>query len=109
MASRGLSNTVNLTTCFWVPEFQLPPLALAKAGLAPSGFPGGSMIKNPPAMQESQEKQVQSLGREDALEEGMATHSSRGAWWATKRLSMGPWTCPSVSALFRLPQNPVPG
>ena len=39
------------------------------------------MIKNPPAMQESQEKQVQSLGREDALEEGMATHSSRGAWW----------------------------
>ena len=39
-----------------------------------------------------QETQVQSLGQEDPLEEGMATHSSilawripmdRGAWWAT--------------------------
>jgi len=39
-----------------------------------------------------QETQVQSLGWEDPLEEGMATHSSilaletpmdRGAWWAT--------------------------
>ena len=43
-------------------------------------------------MQELQEMQVQSLGREDPLEEGMATHSNilawripmdRGAWWAT--------------------------
>ena len=31
------------------------------------------MIKNPPAMQENQ---VQSLGLEGPLEEGMATHSS---------------------------------
>ena len=46
-------------------------------------------VKNLPAMQETW---VQSLGREDALEEGLATHSSilawripmgRGAWWAT--------------------------
>ena len=45
--------------------------------------------KNPPAMWETR---VQSLGWEDPLEEGMATHSSilawrilmdRGAWWAT--------------------------
>ena len=34
-------------------------------------------IKNLPAMQEMQ---VQSLGREDPLEEGMATHSSILAW-----------------------------
>ena len=34
------------------------------------------MVKNLPAMQESQEMQVQSLGGEDPLEEGMATHSS---------------------------------
>ena len=33
------------------------------------------MVKNPPAMQEMQEMQVRSLGCEDALEEGMATHS----------------------------------
>ena len=31
-------------------------------------------------MHESQEMQVQSLGQEDPLEEGMATHSSILAW-----------------------------
>ena len=34
-------------------------------------------LKNPPAMWETQ---VQSLGREDPLEEEMATHSSILAW-----------------------------
>ena len=34
-------------------------------------------VKNPPAMQENQ---VRSLGREDPLEKGMATHSSILAW-----------------------------
>ena len=34
------------------------------------------MVKNPPAMLEMQEMQVQSLGWEDPLEEGMAAHSS---------------------------------
>ena len=37
------------------------------------GFSGRSVAKNPPAVQE---RQVRSLGREDPLEEGMATHSS---------------------------------
>ena len=36
------------------------------------GFPGGSVVKNTPAMQEPQETQVRSLGQEDPLEEGMA-------------------------------------
>ena len=44
------------------------------------GFPGGSAVKNPPAMQEAQELRVQSLGQKDPLEEGMATHSSILAW-----------------------------
>ena len=35
------------------------------------------MVKNLPAMQESQ---VQSLGQEDPLEKGMATYSSMLAW-----------------------------
>ena len=35
------------------------------------------MVKNLPAMQETQ---VQSLGQEDSLEKGMATHSSILAW-----------------------------
>ena len=56
------------------------------------GFPSDSVVKNPPAMQETQETWVASLGQEDPLEEGMATHSTilaqrilmdRGAWWAT--------------------------
>ena len=38
------------------------------------------MVKNLPAMQEPQEMQVQSLGQEDPLEKGMATHSSILAW-----------------------------
>jgi len=41
------------------------------------GFPGGSAVKNPPAMQETQ---VRSLGQENPLEEGMAIHSSILAW-----------------------------
>ena len=37
-------------------------------------------MKNPPAMQEAQEMWVLSLGGEDPLKEGMATHSSILAW-----------------------------
>ena len=44
------------------------------------GFPGGSAVKNLPAKQEPQEMCVQSLGREDPLEEGVAIHSSNLAW-----------------------------
>ena len=44
------------------------------------GFPSGSAVKNPPAMQKMQERQVRSLGQEDPLEECMATHSSILAW-----------------------------
>ena len=46
------------------------------------GFPGGSAVKNLPAMQETQ---IQSLGCEDLLEKEMATHSSILAWEV-------PWT-----------------
>ena len=46
------------------------------------GFPSDSAVKNPSAMQETQ---VRSLGWEDPLEEGMATHSSIRAWRV-------PWT-----------------
>ena len=46
------------------------------------GFPGDSVVKNLPVMQEMQ---VQSLGWEDPLEKEMATHSSILAW-------RSPWT-----------------
>ena len=41
------------------------------------GFPGGSEVKNWPAIQETR---AQSLDQEDPLEEGMAIHSSILAW-----------------------------
>ena len=44
------------------------------------GFPGGTKVENLPAMQETQEAWVQSLGLEDPLEKEMATHSSILAW-----------------------------
>ena len=56
------------------------------------------MVKNLPAMRETW---VQSLGWEDPLEEGMATHSSilawripmdRGTWWATVHGVSKSWT-----------------
>ena len=54
------------------------------------GFPGGSVVKNLPAMQETQ---VQYLGGEDPLEEGMATHSSILVWripWTEEPGGYGP-------------------
>ena len=39
-----------------------------------------AQMENPPAMQETQEMWVRSLGQEDPLEKGMATHSHIIAW-----------------------------
>ena len=53
------------------------------------------MVKNLPVMQEMKEILVLSLGLEDPLEKGMATHSSTIAWripWTEEHgrlLSMG--------------------
>ena len=54
------------------------------------GFPGGSVVKNPPAMQE---KRVPSLGGEDPLEKEILVfltgefHGQRGL------VSYSPWGC----------------
>ena len=45
-----------------------------------SFFPGASGVKNLPTVWELQETRVRSLGWEDPLEEGMATHFSILAW-----------------------------
>ena len=47
------------------------------------GFPDGSVVKNLPAVQETQETQDLSLSQEDPLEKEMATHSSILAWEIT--------------------------
>ena len=44
------------------------------------GFPGGSVVKNLPAKQKTQETQVRSLCLKDSLEKEIATHSSTLAW-----------------------------
>ena len=59
------------------------------------GFPGGSVVKILPAVQETQELQFRSLGQQDPLEEGTANHSSILVW----RISMD----------RRAWQNTVPG
>ena len=66
-----------------------------------AGFPKGASlvtqtVKNLPAMQETR---VQSLGREDPLEEDMATHSSILAWripWTEKPGGLQPIDSQSV-------------
>ena len=76
-----------MTTELWFPQ----PVSGMHDGFAPTwnghcasfdlrgstSFPGGSGVKNPPAMQEMW---VRSLGWEKPLEKEMATHSSILAW-----------------------------
>ena len=66
-----------------------------KYGIGQTAEINGSVVKNLPAVKETQERQVRSLGREDALEKEMAAHSSILAWkipWTAephRLLSMG--------------------
>ena len=75
------NSDVNSTT--WLPGFSnsLTP-DWQRSNNNTGGFPGGSVVKNTPAKQETQ---VRSPIREDPLEEEMATHSSTLAWTI-------PWT-----------------
>ena len=68
------------------------------------GFPGDSVVKDPPTAQRLKclspirKTQVQSLGREDPLEKEMVTHSSILAWRIpptekpVRLQSMGSWS-----------------
>ena len=57
-------------------------------------------VKNLPAMQDTQETWVRSLGQEDPLEEEMATHSSILAWkipWRVElQFSSVAQSCPTL-------------
>ena len=82
------------------------------------GFPGDTVVKNLPAVQETQEKWVRSLGLKGSLEEEITTHSSclknstdRGAWWATvhavhgaakRRIWLSMYTRPCTCCSFLL-------
>ena len=63
------------------------------------GFPGGSVIKNPPA---NAGDMVRSLGREDPLEKGMATHFSILAWeipWTEEPSGLQSMCCKESDAI----------
>ena len=59
------------------------------------GFPSDSAVKNPSAMQETQETRVQPMGQGDPLEEGMATHFSNSsilAWRIPRQRSLAEYS-----------------
>ena len=59
------------------------------------GFPSNLAVKNPSAMQETQETWVQPMGQGDPLEEGMATHSSNPsilAWRIPRQRSLAEYS-----------------
>ena len=63
------------------------------------GFPGGSVVKNPPVMQETR---VWSLGQEDSLEKEMATHSSVLAERIPWTQEPGGWTSMGLQSWTQL-------
>ena len=48
--------------------------------MSSGGFPSGSAVKNPPAMQDPKAMWVRSLDQKDPPEENITTHSSILAW-----------------------------
>ena len=94
----GVGKKNNFPSTLLGSEVEIPPVIKDKLTrekhscktLHPScmGLPSGSVVENPPAMQEVQETWVWSLHREDLLEEGMANLSSTLAWripWTEER------------------------
>ena len=63
--------------CIFISIEYIPKSGIAGSYGNSTGFPGGSGVKNPPAMQETR---VQSLDWDNPLEKGMAIHSSILAW-----------------------------
>ena len=60
------------------PSFS-PEISVILASM-PWGFPGGLVVKNPPASAREAGDAGSSLGQEDPLEKEMTTHSSILAW-----------------------------
>ena len=90
------------------------------------GFPGGSVVKNLPSIHKTR---VRSLGQEDPLEEGVATHSCILAWripwteepeglqsmgsqrvghnWVTNTFRAGAWVTAGTILVWGLSQDPL--
>ena len=72
--------TLGLSLLSLLIKFKRPQVGIPQRLWWEEGFPSGSAVKNLPAMQEPHKTGVQSMGWEDPLKEGMATHSSILAW-----------------------------
>ena len=99
MDMTSLDTHAMLTACFplhlWTKKCLWSFPLIQKIELE-SGFPGGSVVKNSPAMQETP---ARSLGQENPLEKEMATHSSflPGKSHRQRNLAgYGPWGLRSV-------------
>ena len=65
------------------------------------GYPDGTSGKDPTANAGQIREMVQSLGQEDPLEEGMATHPSILAWrttWTKELKELIPWGCKNLNS-----------
>ena len=71
---------------------------MSKAALCILGLQSGSVVKNLPGIQETQEMWVRSLGWEDPLEKGMATHSGILVW--ENPMDKEPWQ-PTVHGITK--------
>ena len=87
----GLEDPLPSSSLSWLWVGSLNSLPCGPCLSAPEGrwaSPVAQMVKNPPAMQETW---VQSLGWDDPLEKGKATHSSILAWripWAVQSMGL---------------------
>ena len=77
MVSSARLNNLGKKTCLFSGTSVHTSYVLGTQYTTGRGFPSGSAVKNPPATQKTW---VRSLGREDALEESLATRSGILAW-----------------------------
>jgi len=66
------------------------------------------VVKNLPAMQETQETWVPSLGGEDPLEEEMATHLLGKSHRGRSLVGYSPWGCKESDTIELAHRNMVP-
>ena len=83
--------SLHLQEIKYVPNPERGIILFLRGSTLRQGFSGGSVVKNPPAVQEAW---VLSLGQEDPLEKEMSTHSSTVPWRVPQRSLRGysPWS-----------------
>ena len=83
--------SLHLQEIKYVPDPERGIILFLRGSTLRQGFSGGSVVQNPPAVQETW---VLSLGQEDPLEKEMSTHSSTVPWRVPQRSlrAYSPWS-----------------